>query len=360
MRRRLGCLAALVAVLSLGVLAAPGPATAKGPPEFFGIVPQEKLSGADLDRMSRGKVGVVRFSLNWAAVEPSDDQFKWDDTDKLIGDLAAAGIRPLPNASGGPPFVSSDPLKLPVGSAKDEQEWQEFLGEAVKRYGPGGEYWTTVYPTEHPGEQAFPVQTWQIWNEQNGSKHVHQPDPQQYARLIKISHDAISGADPAAEVILGGMFGKPRGGGGIKATSFLKRMYKVPGTKGSFDAVSIHPYSPDVDGLKQQVNSIRKVLKKKKDAGTETWVTELGWGSSKKGRLGVGTKQQANLLKQSFKLLLKKRGSWKVSGVLWYTWRDIDKSKAPCDWCSTAGLFGRNGFDPKPAWKKFVRFTGGS
>jgi len=204
------------------------------------------------------------------------------------------------------------------------------------------------------------VVSWQIWNEQNGPKHVTNPNPTEYAQLIKSSHTAIAEADPNAEVILGGMFGRPRGSGGIKAWSFLGRMYKVAGTKGSFDAVSLHPYSPDVNGISDQVGRIRKALAKKKDKGTKLWVTELGWGSSKKGRLGVGTKQQAKLLKKSFRLLLKKRSMWKVEGVLWYTWRDVAKGKAPCDWCATAGLFGRNGFDPKPAWRNFVRFTGGS
>jgi hypothetical protein len=90
------------------------------------------------------------------------------------------------------------------------------------------------------------------------------------------------------------------------------------------------------------------------------WLTELGWGCSKKGRLGVGKKQQAKLLKRSFKLLLKKRAKWKVGGVMWYTGRDLPQSESPCDWCSTAGLFNTSGTKPKPAWKQYDRFTSGS
>lgn len=59
------------------------------------------------------------------------------------------------------------------------------------------------------------------------------------------------------------------------------------------------------------------MLKKNEGRGTDVWLTELGWGSSKKGRLRLGKEKQAKLLKRSFKLLLKKRAKWKVGGVMW-------------------------------------------
>jgi hypothetical protein len=40
-------------------------------------------------------------------------------------------------------------------------------------------------------------------------------------------------------------------------------------------------------------------------------------------------------------------------------WRDLPQGQSPCDWCSTAGLFKRGGTKPKPAWRHYVRFTGG-
>ncbi len=360
MRTRISILAAALAAVSLVALTATGPAAArKGPPEFFGLVPQNNLTNPDFERMGQGEVGQVRFVLNWGAVEPSDDQFDFATSDELVGKLAAQGIRPFVNVFGAPSFVSSGapPQPLPVGSAQDKAQWQEFLSQAVGRYGPDGTYWTTVYPTQHPGEPPMPVETWQLWNEQNGEKHGRDPDPAKYAELVKISHPAITGEDPNAEIVLGGMVDtRSNRGERIKASKFLKRMYQSNGVENFFDAVSIHPYSPDVEGIEEQFEKVRKVLKKN-DRSAGTWVTEIGWGSSKKGKLGVGKKEQAKLLKKSFKLLLKKRGKWKVGGVLWYTWRDA--GDAPCDWCRTAGLFKANGTKAKPAWKQFVRFTGG-
>jgi hypothetical protein len=362
MRRRAFSTAALLAVLALGALAAAGPASAvrKAPKEFFGLVPQDSLSSADFQRMTQANVGTVRFGLSRESVEPSNEHFNFLPVDDLVGDLAAAGIRPLPNLTGGPGFGDTDDRQLPVGSAADQADWQRFLSVAAERYGPGGEYWSnpSLFPAQHPGSQPMPVETWQIWNEQNGPKHARKPNPRKYAKLVKISHTAITSEAPDAEILLGGMFGAPKGKGGVKAPKFLKGIYKVKGVKKAFDGVAIHPYSPDVKGIVQQIKQIRKVLKKKKDRKAAAWLTELGWGSSKKGRLGVGTKKQATLLKKSFKLLLKRRGQWKIGGVLWYTWRDA--ADAPCDWCITAGLFGESGFDPKPAYKRYVRFTGGS
>jgi hypothetical protein len=368
-RRGIGVLAALCAALTV-TLAGAGEAGARVPREFFGLVPQDRITPtADVERMGQGKVGTVRLLISWPAVEPADDNFKWGPIDAYVTDLAAQGIRPFPFVFGSAPFVSSNPIQMPVQSAKAKAEWKEFLGEAADRYGPGGPFARGQLPGQAGG--ANPIRTWQLWNEQNAPKHVLNPSPAGYGELVKITDEAITREDPGAQLVLGGMFGRPTGtavtgptaagkGGAIKAWKFLKRLYKTEGVKESFDGVALHPYSPNIKGIKEQIGKFRKVLKKKKDKGTDIWVTELGWGSTKKGRLGVGKKKQGKLLKQSFKLLKKKRGKWHIGGVMWYTWRDLGGGNAPCDWCATAGLFEPTGDNPKRAWKKYVRFTGGS
>ena len=57
------------------------------------------------------------------------------------------------------------------GNASDESAWQAFLVKAVKRYGPGGGYWTNAYHAEYRGPRyAAADQAWQIWNEPNLNK----------------------------------------------------------------------------------------------------------------------------------------------------------------------------------------------
>jgi ElaB/YqjD/DUF883 family membrane-anchored ribosome-binding protein len=398
--RQLRVLVALVGVLSLGAVASAAPAAA-APKEFFGLVPQTTVSSADAQRMAQGRVGVVRFPLKWEPIEPIDDEFDFTASDRLIGRLAANGIRPLPILSGVPAYVDSDPLALPLDSTSDKAQWQEFLRAVVNRYGEGGSFWASAYPSQHPGAAALPVSTVQIWNEQNGPKHVHYPNPGLYAELVKVSHEAIAIADPSMEVLLGGMFGTPTGDGGIEAWDFLDAVYKS-GASDSFDAIGLHPYSPDIKGIEEQVNKMRKViarnadeaaqkklkrakkkLKRAKKSGSKAkvkkakkrvkkakralqtkdiWVTEIGWGSegASTSRLVKGPEGQARLLKKSFKLFEKQRKKWRIGGVLWYTWRDRSAVGAPCDWCVSAGLFRQDGVTPKPAWNEFARLTGGT
>ncbi|HSJ17885.1 MAG TPA: beta-galactosidase [Solirubrobacterales bacterium] len=398
--RQLRGLVALVGVLSLTALPSAAPAEA-APKEFFGVVPQNSVTSSDAQRMARGGVGVVRFPLKWEPVEPTDDEFDFGALDRLIGTLAANGIRPLPIVSGVPAYVDHDPLALPLDSSADKSQWQEFLRAVVNRYGEGGSYWTTAYPTQYPGAEALPLRTVQIWNEQNGPKHAHYPNPGLYAELVKISHTAIASEDPSIEVLLGGMFGTPTGEGGIDAWDFLDAVYRS-GAKESFDAIAVHPYSPDIKGIKQQVNTMRKVIARYADAaakkkfkkakkslkrakkrgskakvrkakkrvkkarrGLQTadiWVTEIGWGSegASTSRLVKGLEGQARLLRKSFQLFEKKRKKWRISGVLWYTWRDRSAFGAPCDWCASAGLFRQDNVTAKPAFNEYVRLTGGS
>jgi hypothetical protein len=148
--------------------------------------------------MARGKVGAVRLVANWALIEPTDDAWRFGALDNYVGDLAASGIRPFPVLFNTSPFVGSDPLRLPVHSAQDKQQWKEFVAMVAQRYGPGGAYWTTQYPIDHPGEQPSPVKALQVWNEQNGSKHAHDPDPSEYAELVYTWRDLPKGDSPCA------------------------------------------------------------------------------------------------------------------------------------------------------------------
>jgi len=346
-----------IAALALA-LASAQPAIAV-PREFYGIVPQQSLTGKDIQRMGRGNVGTVRVQLFWPALE-SGDSFNWAPLDDTIGGLAAEGIRPFANLFGVPSTVSGNHLSLPVGSAHDQREWREFVTEAATRYGPDGTYWQSVYPSQHPGAPPAPIEDWQVWNEQNAPKHTHpKPSPRKYGKLLKSTRSALDKVDPGAEIVLGGMFGFPRGQGAIEAWSFMRSLYKVSGVRSAFDSVAVHPYSPGLRGIKDQLNRTRSVMRRKGDSQAGTWITEIGWGSSGRGHLDKSRSGQAKLLKSSFRLLKRRRGRWNIAGVMWYAWRDLDRASSPCDWCRTAGLFPRNGFNAKPAWRTLTRITGG-
>src|SRR5687768_12975006 len=99
--------AALVTVVLSLTMGAATSSAAKAPPEFFGIVPQTPLDGADFDRMGTGKVGSLRIIVNWSVIDPSSagGDNDWFSVDPLVAEAAQNGIEILPFIYGTPPWV---------------------------------------------------------------------------------------------------------------------------------------------------------------------------------------------------------------------------------------------------------------
>jgi hypothetical protein len=349
---------ALAAALTAAVLGS-GTAVA-APPSFFGLVPSEDLTTADYELIERANVGAARLGLVWPAIEPRDDRFDWRATDLRIGGLVSRGIVPLPLLSGTAQWLPGSAHKPPVGSARHRREWMEFVAAAVERYGAGGTYWDAAYGIQFPGSPPpAPIDTWQVWNEQNGPKHFRpRPSVRKYASLLGISARAIEGQDPGAEIVTGGMASKPTGKGSIDAWSFLRSLLRRRSARRSVDHVALHPYARNERQIASHVTKMRRALKKGGKRKAQVWITELGWSSSRRGggKLAKTPKQQAGLLKRSYRLLERRRRSWKIGGVYWYTWRDF--KSGICDWCPRAGLVTR-GRKPKPAYRTYRRAARG-
>ncbi len=214
--------------------------------------------------------------------------------------------------------------------------------------------------TLHPELADRPVHTWIMWNEQNSKNNwLPKADPRGYAALLKRGQKGITSFDPSAEIVLGGMYGYPRDSKSMKAADFLQQLYKVPGIKNRFDAVSSHPYGPDVKSVKSQVKDLRSVAEKAGDGNVGLWVGELGWASDgpRRSEEVVGRKGQAQRLEDGLDLLAGKRKAWKVHGVFVYTWQDFPAGMLACSWCAWAGLIEENG-DPKPALKAVEKVIG--
>jgi GH35 family endo-1,4-beta-xylanase len=326
MRLRLGVAALLGA---LGLTLAPASASAL-PRDFYGVIPIRDASSADIDRMGQANVGIMRLNLLWRTVEPSQGQFDFANLDSIVGQAARNGIRVLPFPYGTPNWVEKDCTglsesqceRVPPLTSSARDEWQEFLRALASRYGPGGSFWQ-----ENPGIPAVPITEWQIWNEPS-SPTYWQPEPSasKYAELVKLSHAAITGVDPKARIILAGLFATPQGDAGKNVMwKYIGRLYKKKGIEKAFDAIALHPYSPDLAGMEFQIEKALQKLRKNHDSKTEIMITEIGWGSdppSGDKPLIKGPEGQAKLLRKSFKLLRSHRNKWNIGGVVWYAWQD--------------------------------------
>ncbi len=389
----LGWLVALCALAAAGSARA----EAKAPAEFFGVVPSEGLSEADFMAMETSGVRTLRLMFFWPVIEPSPGEFSWGSYDGLVKQAAEHDIRILPMLFGTPGWANflagrgkCDVLCAPNAEVSRDA-FAAFAAALARRYGPGGEFWGGSPPggaggsggggncgglpvpilcrpeiaapgarAEAPCECAepLPITSWQIWNEQNSPKYYRPaPNPEDYAQLVTRAGAAIRGVDPAAEIVLGGMWGPPTADEVIPTDAYLRRLYATPGFAEAFDAVAVHPYAPNIRGLKQQMRIVRRTVKRAGDPSVAIWITELGWASGgPRNGLVKTRKAQARLLRKSFTYLLAKRRAWGIRGITWYSWSDVTAEQADCAWCPRSGLRSRSGAE-KPAGKAFRRLA---
>ena len=80
-----------------------------------------------------------------------------------------------------------------------------------------------------------------------------------YVRKM-LADAAITGRDPGAKVILGGLFAKPLGGRHpvIPAADYLAELYRRPGLAAAFDGVAAHPYGARLEAVRVQVEAMRE------------------------------------------------------------------------------------------------------
>jgi hypothetical protein len=353
--------AALAAVVGLVLAAAllaaglaPSAADAQGR-AFYGVATQGSLAGDDYARMRRGGVGTLRFMISWRHVEPSLGNRSWAETDRAIGQAASRGIRVIPFVHG----LMPDGVRNPPTRGSDRRAFRAFMGALVGRYGRGGAYWQGPYSSQFPGSQPRPVRSWQIMNEQNGRAFWRErPRPRAYGRLVRMAARGARSQDRRAEIVLGGMFGTPSGRGSMTSWRYLNRLYRVKRIKRAFDTVAVHPYSPNMYGLRYQMRRIRNVMRRYNHRSAGIRVTEIGWGSARGNHsLLKGPKGQARMLRKSFRLLTRhrnRRSGWNVRGVNWFSWQD---GSAGCAFCPSAGLFSGPPGDRKPkrSWQAFRR-----
>ena len=365
--------AALIAVVFVGFVAQSGSAMAppltpkppKPPREFFGIGPQTMLTDRDAAYMKAGGIEVVRWPLSWGGVQPTHNApYDWGAMDQVVAVAARHGLRVLPFVYSSPRWIGKE-TRLPVDSGRARRAWAAFLGAAVRRYGPGGEFWREYSPGVIQYEPAItrplPIRKWQIWNEANFFYFAFPVSPTRYARLLTISAPAIKAVDPGARIVLTGLFGEPTAPGrrGMPATKFMERLYRVPGIKSLFDGVALHPYAVDAETLEELVEGLRGVTVENKDR-VPLYITEMGWGSEnnfKQVAFEQGIRGQVKQLKASYGYLMTNRARLNLKQVYWFSWKDLPES---CTFCDSVGLFRAGaGFRPKPSWHAFIRLTGG-
>lgn len=336
------------------------------PKGFFGVITQTDFTSEDSARMARGGVESLRIPLSWADVQPnSGTEFYWESTDQLVGQAAKSGLTTLPFIYSSPKWVTGSITIMPVNGSGQQNAWTNFVKAAVNRYGPDGSFWAEHGPGTADPITPKPVKTWQIWNEANFFYFATPVSPKNYVTLLKLADQAIGEADPSAKIMASGLYGSPpkkeiKKKKAMNSYVFLKQVYALGG-KPYFDAAAVHPYTPNTRSTKKLLNKFRGVMIKNRDRKTPLNITEVGWGSARKGFLDVGSpKAQAKQVKSAYKYFLGNRRKLNLKSVYWFAWKDKKRSEVSCNFCYSTGWFkAADGLKPKPSWRQFTKFSGG-
>jgi hypothetical protein len=310
------------------------------------VISAEPLPGSpELARLGRGEVGTLRINLAWGSVQSSPGApFDWSHYDPVIAGAARNGIRVLATVYSSPEWAEPTPEYPPLGSRLSQ--FEDFVRAAAGRYGANGSFWR-----EHPDMPKLPVTDWQVWNEPNSPLFWKpKPDPAGYLALLRGFDAAAHDADPAARIVLGGLFPTPRGG--IEMGDFMRALYRG-GAQDLFDAAAIHPYAANPQDALGRTGDLRDVMDHEGDQDGGIWISEVGWASAgQPSGLTVGPARQAAYLTQTYRLAAEARDRLELEGVIWFSLND---TPGPL-WPGHCGLFELDG-SAKPSWEAFVELT---
>ena len=345
MTRRL-LLAAVLCVALAGAFAAPAGAAQR---PLVTAVADSFVDGPDynvmLQRMRGAGATATRFWVTWAdiaplgdakpagfdASNPADPGYRWEQTDRALRAVKAAGLEPIMTISEAPRWAErhqpGDEL-LPAterfqGTVRpDAAEFALFARAITTRYGGGF--------------AGLPrVRYWQPWNEPNHHNDLNPqfaiaPDqpattstpmssPAIYRELLQGFARAAHAVRSDNVIVAGGLapFFRPSPGGRASAPlRFARELLcmddrnrpkaSCPGGPLEFDAWSQHPYtsgdarhsanSPydvslgDIPEVVRLVRAAQRAGKIKAPRAVRMWVTEFSWDSSPPDRYGVPNK----------------------------------------------------------------------
>lgn len=249
--------------------------------------------------------------------------------------------------------------QAPLDTAAQRAAWAGFVRDLVGRYGPQGAFWAL-----NPGIPPRPIRHWQVWNEMNlaffwGGR----PNPGRYAKLLRLTGNAIRSVDHKAQVIMGGLLPyKSTGAGSIAAKAYLQRFFRVRGARRLINAVAIHPYHASPKRVIKLLSQARQQLKRYGAGKKALWVTEFGWTTGGDGfsssPFRSSQAQQARRVSKTYHLMLKQRKRLRLRRAYYFSLIDFERPGLDA-WNQHMGLFNL-AFEPKRAWYAYAKLAGGT
>lgn len=346
-----------------------------------------------LGRARSASADLVLLGVDWSAIaprvpspgfdaaDPADPGYRWSALDAAVRSTVAQGLAPVlevqvaPAWAEGPGRPSAE--VAPPGTWKPSaQALGAFSAALAARY--------TGAFSDPSGSGLLPRVRWfQVWAEQNLSQHLNPlweggrlVGPAHYRRMLDAAYAAIHAANPAAQVIVGGLapYGDAVAGGSrVPPVWFWRSLLCLKGARlrplpcpdpAHFDVAAHNPIDvwgprrgalspidvsvPDIGRLRAIVRraaATRRVLPARPKP---FWATELWWDSSPPDPRGVPVRRQARFLGEALYELWRQR----VDAVIWWFLRDQAPGSDGFAATQQSGLLYRDGA-AKPAYREF-------
>lgn len=325
---------------------------------------------AVVEKMAAAGVQVVRVPVGWTRFEPNGPNWltgqhttyfggggpaSAPNLDAVVTALANHNIRMAPIIQTTPPWARQ------VGGANtihtvpaNDADYAWFVKAVALRYGNGGSFWNTYNGTDRP------VQTYEIWNEENDAgffthltgmcgalwSPAQQPGPQRYASLFAAAYWALKNHDQQAKVVVGGLTAQHWShglthDGHCTPAEFLTGMKQNMSGAVVPDAIGLHIYygstsagvevmNPTPAEVQNRLIAVRQSIDNLGWSSVPIVLNENGWGTPG----SVDTTRGPKLAAMADDVL---RSNCNVSQYMPHTWRSAEREVAdPNDWPGVA------------------------
>lgn len=266
------------------------------------------------DALNNSGAHWLRVNIRWELIEPEDvtpRQYNWSSADAALSAARDACINVIAEIEGTPVWAAVEPGAEPIRSDKLDR-FAEFVAAVVQRY-------------DGSGTSRIRVNYVELFNE---------PDRRfswgyygaRYAAMLKKVYPAVKAANPATQVVFGGIaydaFVKD---GGIFVEEFMENVLKE-GAGPYFDYMNFHcyPYAHSCrsraernsSGMMEKAAAIRAMMQKY-GLDKPLMITETGWHSEKDGDSKVDVSNdelQARKLVQ----LLAQSMAIEADAIIWW------------------------------------------
>jgi hypothetical protein len=312
---------------------------------------------AELDAIAATGAKWFSLDIDWASIEYQRGKYRWAEVDRVVLQAKARGLKIIGIIAYSPKWARG--ADCPAGTThclpKKAEDYAAFAKVVVQRYGN--------FATNPAFRSA--VLAWQVWNEPNHYPFVQSVNVAYYTYMLKLTWNAIKSVDWAGSVLAGGMSPAPDDPAGkdMSPATFLNGIY-FWGGRGSFDAVSNHPYSFPCSPLTvadwnafYQTLSLHWIMASNGDGAKRIWGTEtgaptganIGTCSPFNGAVSVSQPTQAVFAAQYVTRWTKDWAGF-TGPLIWFQIRDDGTDPMKTD--NNFGLLRRN-FTEKQAYGTF-------